>query len=356
MRRLALLVAVIATGIASALAAESGTPPGTKFIGKDDPYEFSFPSTKGWDVEGPGKERVVQVARAPDPSASDPLERQGLAYLWAKECSRKRQTVHFVREVFLAGPEDSLAATVGLLYADGSTFKSVKVLVNGLRVLKVGPGGGGLDLTRDRPRVFRFGNNRLEVVAVKKASASGRPCNRSQEPGRITGVAFSVSGYLAGDVSLPAQTPEEYRRLDEGVFGVRIPLDFEVRNNGPGGLSRVPLNVVVEVPVTGEPHGTHLEVSEPQTPVQSCAATPPVGYAPDGPREVHCTIANLRTGATARQSMRFSFLLPSGEERVPVSIRWSTDADEPPGASQTDNQRQKTIWICKHDAQSCPAG
>jgi hypothetical protein len=371
MRRLAPLacLALIAAAALTADAAED--PPGTKFIGPVNPEDFSFPSTRGWDVDGPGKEKVVLTAKEADPNGTTAFDRQGLYWLWARKCLAGKQTVHFERDVYLAGPENKLAAHVDLLSSQGSTFKSVEMLVNGRQVLKVRGNGGGFDLTSDRAKVFRFGQNHLEVVAVKKASALDRRCNppsptRRRVAGTVTGVAFTVSGELAGDVTLPPQKTEEYyvRRggEDPSLGSQTAEFDFEVRNNGPGGIARVPLEVRIDVPTTGEPHGTILVISDPQPPVLGCKATPAAGtdlhpeegYAPDGPRTVQCTIANLRAGAPARQHMRLIFN-PHNESgsRTPVYVNWSAYVQEPDGADATDNKRFKTLVICQPDA-GCP--
>ena len=65
--------------------------------------------------------------------------------------------MHFVRRVFLAGPEWKLGASLSLLHEPGVTFESASLLVNGRQVLSVGPGGGVFDRTETKPKVFVFG-------------------------------------------------------------------------------------------------------------------------------------------------------------------------------------------------------
>ena len=356
MRRLALLVAglaILAVAVATTAGAED--PKGSEFLTTGlRADEFHFPSTSGWDIKGPETERLVQEIRESNPKAAHPLDRQGMAVLWAKRCKIGEQEVHFQRDVFLAGPEDLIGAGISFFRGTNSAgFKGARMVVNGREVLDVGPGGGGFDRTDKKLSFFRFGRNRIEVIAEKRPNPRPRRCNDPIKKHNFTGVAFNVYGELAGDVSLPPQQAVEYRRLPEdALFSTRLQLDFSLRNNGPGGLARVPLYINLKAPVTGEPRGTIVKLASPESPVHSCTVTPPgneQGYDPATERTVVCMIANLRSGETARQHVDFTLTPVAGSGRTPVYLRWSAFVDEPKGADGTDNERFKTIWICKYD-------
>lgn len=361
MRRLAAVAAGLMTiSVAAGAAAED--PPGTEFLDSGFRADgFSFPSTSGWDIEGPARDRVVHVVRPPAPNAPSGLDRQGMAVLWAKRCKIGAQTVHFERDVYLAGPEDLLGAGISFFRGTNSAgFKGARLIVNGREVLDVGPAGGQFDRTDTRQKVFRFGNNHIEVIAEKRPNTRPRRCNNPLRKDDFTGVSFNTYGELAGDVALPPQQQEEYFRLPEGsLFAVNLPLDFSLKNNGPGGLARVPLHMSFDAPSTGEPHGTVVRVSSPQPPVHECEVFPPgnaQGYSSEQRRVVTCGVANLRAGASATQRVNFAFTPLPGDSKTPVYLRWSAFVDEPKGANGTDNERYKTIWICKsHDPDpKCP--
>jgi hypothetical protein len=362
MRRLALLVAGLAIlAIAVATTAGAEDPPGSEFI---DPTNaraesFAIPSTDGWEVKGTAVDgtkpaRVVRVDRKPTPTSSDPLTRQGLAVLWAKKCTVEKQRLVFKRNVYLAGPEYKLGAAIDFAAGSGSRgFKSGRILVNGREVLEVDGSGGRLDRP-ERSKAFLFGNNTVEVIVVKRPNHSNRRCNTAgTAPHRRTGVRWNIFGEFATDVGLPPQEREEYFRLPEdALFSVNLPLDFTLRNKGPGGIARMPLHISFDAPVTGEPHGTIVRVPRPANPVQSCEIFPPgnaQGYTTEQKRTVVCQIANLRSGESVTQRVNFAFTPVAGSGKTPVYLRWSAFYDEPAGADFTDNERAKTIWICKHD-------
>jgi hypothetical protein len=211
--------------------------------------------------------------------------------------------------------------------------------------------GDSFERTAARQKVFRFGTNHIELEVVKKPNVDGKPCNVSDKPNQYTGVSFTIFGELGTDLSLPPQEKEKFVRLPEGSLGGgNVQLDFEVRNNGPGGLARVPLFISLDAPVTGEPQGTYLKVSSPQPPIEDCKATPPVGYSETHPRTIQCTIVNFRPGASATQHVEIAFFAQPGGGRTPLYVRWSAfGANEPPGSNFTDNERTKTIWLCRYD-------
>jgi hypothetical protein len=144
---------------------------------------------------------------------------------------------------------------------------------------------------------------------------------------------------------LPVQKPEQFKRLeDTAIGGARLHLDVDVRNNGPGGLARVPLNVRIEVPVTGPPHGTLVQLANPQSPVRDCKVHP--GKQVDsGPITISCTIANLRSGATARQTLIVTFFLPGDASRAAMYLRISafpaTSRAQPPPAPRIPASRER---------------
>ena len=361
MRRLALLVAglaILAVAVATTAGAED--PPGSEFINSTGvrAEAFVIPSMGGWEVKGDGVDgtkpaRIVRVDREPTPTSSDPLTRQGLAVLWAKKCTVEKQRLVFERNVYLAGPEYELGAAMDFQWGSGSRgFKSGRILVNGVEVLEVDGGGGSLEqAVRSK---FLFGNNTVKVIVVKRPNHSNRRCNTAgTAPHRRTGVRWRIFGELATDVGLPPQPAEEYFRLPEdALFSVNLPLDFDVKNKGPGGIARMPLHISFDVPVTGEPHGTIVRVPQPANPVQDCTITPPgnaQGYSTEQKRTVVCQIANLRPGDSVRQRVNFAFTPVAGSGKTPVYLRWSAFYDEPAGSVGTDNERAKTVWVCKYD-------
>jgi hypothetical protein len=95
----------------------------------------------------------VQVARAAERRSSAPLERQGLAVLWAPKCEPAAQTVHLERRVFFAGPEYKLGAALSLFRGRGAGFVSARLLVNGRELLKAGPRDASFERTDARPKV-----------------------------------------------------------------------------------------------------------------------------------------------------------------------------------------------------------
>ena len=358
MRRPAPLVAGLAIlAIAAGTTVGAEEPRGSEFINPDDvrASEFSIPSSKKFDVEGDLETRVVQVLREENKASTDPLTRQGLDAIWAKKCPAQKQELTFRRKVFLPGPEYKLGAGVQL-FRGNAIIKSAELAVNGHRLLDVTGSGGSIERSEKRAKVFTFGMNRIELTVVRKPTFNDKPCNTSTAPGKYTGVAFHIYGEFAGDVELPPQVAHEYRRLKEGEFGVGVPLEFSFRNKGPGGLPRAPLSVYISVPNTFDGGGYLFEMDSPESPMRACTASPPPGTFRKEATTVVCSAANLRAGDIARQRMRVAFFMPSGQSRGQVFVRWSSFVEEPTNANHTDNERYKTIWLCKYDdtGPECP--
>ena len=373
MRALALFAALLLIGVA-AITAAAEDPRGSEFINSVGGGSFAFPSTtKGWEVSGSAVDgtkpaRTIRVDREPNQAASDPLTRQGVALLWAKRCTVERQRLVLERDVYVAGPEYKLGAGLDFSRGTESAFRSGRILVNGVQVLKVDAAGGGFDQTPKRPRAFRFGHNKIEVIVVKRPNNRDRRCNVAGTPPHLkTGVRWNVFGEFGSDIeALPARPSVIYKRLEEGKNAVAFRMAFGVRNNGPGGLARGTLSVRMSLSFPGE-LGTILRLGAADPQVQSCKATPPAGdqSITREPRDVLCTIANLRSGATAEQPMELIFQMPPNGARNTLSLRyfasgselpWIVERGKPPPPEATNNERSSTVVFCRYEDTECPAG
>ena len=232
---------------------------------------------------------------------------------------------------------------------------SAELRVNGREVLSVGPGGGQFDLTAARRKALSFGNNHIEVSAVK---APGERCNVSTAPGKQTGVVFNVYGELAADhgVNQP-KAPNEYWRAKAGRTTMKFDGVAQVKNVGPGGLARVPLYISIEYP-TGY---LHLLDESGRHPIQELTPSPASGAAerrgpPPTRRRSSATPPTSAPAPSLRSTFQFGIAdVAELENRIPIYVNWRTYGNTPPG-SVAKTTATVVEWACTAKATDplCP--
>ncbi|MFN2467967.1 MAG: hypothetical protein ABR521_07570 [Gaiellaceae bacterium] len=343
----ALVALAVAAGAGAASQAEPPVP-GAEFTDDagGDFYVMSDAS-EDWDLRGSAaRPKVVEWIVKPRPRDTDPYRRQGVAALWAPTCARGRQTVHFRRSFFLAGPENSLGALVEPIIRGRGGFESLELRVNGLPVLKTKGATGQFDPTEKNLKRLRFGRNTIDVIAVKRASDRGVRCNVSKATN--FGVAFWINGEFGSDTGLLEPPSGDAKRNVAGQSRVLETITFEVRNNGPGGAAG--MGLVVQLGIPQKPGETFVLV-EPRTGgrVNGCN----VGSYVNDPFQpvISCRIVNLKAGGRVQIPIRIGFFLPDRPFRqVVMTMAWQVSQGGEEVGNTKNNRREAKIYYCDPDA------
>lgn len=258
--RIVVVGLVCIAAAASAVAAIKPAPLGLDVNGR----EFALVSNGGWkvSVNGSGKlpSKEVQKIRDPVPGGTTAFDRQKLAYIWAKTCTDSKQTLTFRRTYFLPGPAKSFGVnlndTVNASPPNATSISSVKILVNG-KVAASAP-GAYLQISAapgKAAKLFKFGNNDIEVVVVKRPrnGVFGR-CSTSGTPPRPLGVYFNIFGQFEADLWLSkaiGSTTEIFNRMRNGQNAWPFRFKVDPRNLGPSGIYKGTLTVNITASTVG---------------------------------------------------------------------------------------------------------
>lgn len=343
---------LLTVGAAGAAAPAEKPVPGAEFTDRDG-GDFYVTSTddEEWAIRGSSaRPKVVEWIVKPNPRDSDPSRRQGVAVLWAPTCEKGRQRVHFRRTFFLAGPEYELGALVQPVVRGRGSFESLELRVNGIPVLKSKGSTEQFDPKVSDHRYLRFGNNNLELIAVKRPSDRGVRCNVSKATG--FGVAFFVNGEFGSDTGLLEPAAGDARRDVAGQIRVLETINFEVRNNGPGGAAGMGLVVQLGIPhVTGQ----DFVLVQPETGghVHSCNVG---SYVNDKFQPViSCRLVNVRSGQRVQVPIRIGFFLPESPfGSLTMGMAWQVVQGGQEVGNTKNNRRTAKIHYCGANATGPP--
>jgi hypothetical protein len=333
------VLALMLAGIASGSSRAAAPIPGGEFT---DNYGGDFyvvsDASKEWTIRGTSaRPKVVEWIVKPAPGNTDPYRRQGLAALWAPTCARGRQTVHFRRSFFIAGPEYKLGALLHTV-VHGQAFESLELRVNGAVVLKTKGTDGEFERTEKNLKRLRFGRNTIDVIAVKRPSAKGVKCNVSKATS--FGIAFWISGRFGSDIGVLEPDPgDSHERVTGSTYTATK--NFTIANKGPGGAAGVGFTLRA-----GIPQGSTDSVSvEPQHAANVGTCTQGTTGGDKHSPIIECHIFNVRAGQSVLLPMKFDFSLPKhpfGQVTMHLSWVLSPGGDDP---TYTNNKREANVVL-----------
>src|SRR5262249_44075374 len=277
-------------------------------------------------------------------------DRQGKINVWAATCPAGAQTIRLRRTVELPGPVGDVGAFIAPVVAPGFSITSAELLVNGHTVLRTGPRGGGFSPKPGIGRLFRFGDNVVELVATKAPNPKGvTRCNTSSST--KVSLQAAVRGEFATDLALiePGATDQAVAAPSPHVLGE---VHFTVRNKGPGGAARGRFYYTIALPYTDDVEFLTSQVPA-GGPFQQCTSA----KTRSGPTyEGTCEFANLRAGTSYVLTFKYGSSNSKADRDAYVVLRWgiSMSGEDLNGAN---NERLAKVWFCQvgvaDDRKSC---
>lgn len=344
-------VALLASAVVAS-AAEAPTLPSEFTDDYGGRYYVTSNRDPDWAIRGSSAEpKLVEWLRQPSAGRTDPLDRQGLGVLWARKCETGKQMLHLRRSFNIAGPEHSLGAALQAYTQGRATFQSVELRVNGIRILKTkGNSTESFDATDKNLKRLRFGRNNIEVIAVKRANPRGVKCNTRAS--NKLGVAFHINGEFGSDTGLLEPAAGDSKHSVAGAQTVNQTLNFEVRNNGPGGAAGMGFNLTLAIPRGG---GTTTVVKpKPEGKARSCDVGSYTGDVAFNPA-ISCKIANVAAGERVVIPIQVAFALPDRPfKQVTMYMDWSTRQGGRELGNTGNNSRQAKVTYCDSDATEPP--
>ena len=232
------------------------------------------------------------------------------AFVWAPTCLAGAQTARFRRVVELPGPLLKGTVSVNL----NGTFASREIRVNGrtLERATLSPSSGNsIPIDQTLGKLFKPGQNLIEVLVAKRSAAAGGACSTS--PTNRTGVLFSFSGEFYTDLSLvePAGV-REYRKVS-AIGSFSLIAIITVKNKGPGIAHHAvftldPTAQVVLLQTGGNPNPKDGIGGGLPPPFKSCEIVPNGGTS----KRVVCELENFAPGMTGALQLGLS---------VPVNLK-----------------------------------
>src|SRR5262249_55081818 len=166
-------------------------------------------------------------------------------------CAQGAQTIRLRRTVALPGPVGDVGAFIAPVTGPGFSITSAELWVNGRRVLKTGPRGGGFEPKPGMGTFFNFGDNDVMLVATKAPNPKGvTGCNTSDAT-RVA-IQAAVRGEFATDLALVEPAPVDQAFAAVGAPHVLGETHFTVRNKGPGGVARGRFYFKIQLPYTDD--------------------------------------------------------------------------------------------------------
>lgn len=255
--------------------------------------------------------------------------------IWAPTCARGEQQVRFERVIDIPGPPSELRVNLGAAFTLGwsNPLKSVELLVNGLRAYRATEDFGH-DVTLGTPqrKLFRFGNNRLEILATKRVSPPSVPRCNTGSPSTRLGLLASIQGTFSADLRVGrAIPPVEFHPLATS----RQRLNFFITNNGPSGALSGSFDVYFS--------GVRLSrlLASPEKPFHDCVVhdTPPYS--------VRCPYENFPPGTESKVSVQLVFEPPPGfDSDEELLTRWEVFASGGVDPSSDNNSSEFRETFC----------
>ena len=242
------------------------------------------------------------------------------AFVWAPTCLARAQTARFRRVVELPGPLLKGTVSVNL----NGTFASREIRVNGrtLERATLSPSSGNsIPIDQKLGKLFKPGQNLIEVLVAKRPAAAGGACSTS--PTNRTGVLFSISGEFYTDLSLVETAVPVYHK-GSAAESFRQIVIITVKNKGPGIAHHAvftldPTAQVVLLQTGGNPKDGVGGGLPP--PFKSCEIVPNGGTS----KRVVCELENFAPGMTG--ALQLGFVLPVNLKsadftEVSMSLGW----------------------------------
>jgi hypothetical protein len=349
----AFLLAVIAALVAGAAAVALEQPPVPAYVAGDG-ARVGLVTTARWRLVGqPGHARAVE----PLPVSTTDKEEQSAAFIWAPKCSAKRQTVHFTREIDIAGPLGKVTASIRYLTGSGFAIASSRLLVNHKLVLKGGRAQSGASFVADRSAAvgaaFVFGSNRLDLIVTKPASPKGaKKCNTNAKNKVAIGAA--LQGDFETDLALiePAPADTYVPSSSDDVAGQA---SFSVTNKGPGGVQLGLFTLGVTLPSPGGGGATLLQIDSAQPPFDKsrCEIVPRQSA---GEWDVTCYLVKVPAGQSGSLAFSYSSQNAKTGSNGAAHFDWRVSGygQDPDLAN---NHRTAAVWFCQYgvgsDGKSC---
>jgi hypothetical protein len=155
--------------------------------------------------------------------------------IWLSKCKFKQQVAKLSLPVMAPGPASEGSVYFELLDPNArSRPKAVKLLINGQPAAKMGKRGDGVQksLSSTALALFRFGINKIQIVATKPQLPPTGTCNRGRRSEKI-GIFAAVFAGFQTDLSVSNLVKKEYSRATLGEERTTVINIGKVGNAGP---------------------------------------------------------------------------------------------------------------------------
>ena len=196
-------LALLIFGFVGSPFAAAELPPAP--IGLDvDGASYALISNNLWTVtnssgaQTPAKQVILRQAKSP--TGRSAYERQDKAFVWARTCTGAKDHLVFRRKLFMPGPAKSFGAQFEPSFY--GSIGVVEVFINGERALSFTNGYVNISEAPDRKaaKLFKFGNNDIQVHVYKRAKSEFQGYCTSGSPPKPLGIYFNLYGTFEANV------------------------------------------------------------------------------------------------------------------------------------------------------------
>lgn len=301
--------------------ASADIPPAPLGLDRDG-TAYALLTNSTWKVSENGSGFVPAKAVIPlasgNPAATSAFDRQERAYIWAKRCTDSQQVLVFRQTYYLPGPPKTFGVAI-----EDSTWQTAPsdraiskttLIINGATAFSVNGGRATVDLGKRYAKLFKSGQNTVEVRVVKRArqGTSIGQC-RHGSPERPLGINFNFYGDFEADLWLSKDrnaNPVIYVRQDPAALGLQIAIRPE--NRGPSAIYKGALTINFS-------SINALSVLQPQSlrttgrGIRGCEVTVP------NPLRIDCELFKMRPGDEPVVKFLLIVDLAPGYSQVQVS-------------------------------------